>query len=325
MRKTIIIIILLGAVIAIGYLLSNKQFSAFFARETSDLSDVNKEQSVLFLGDLMFDRDIRKVASDKGYNYLFDCSRNLLTSVDAVVANLEGPITKYKSVSIGTVPSMINNYKFTFSPTTTDALLLANIGYVNLGNNHILNFGKDGLDQTIKYLDKAGIKYFGLPRLEKAGNPLSSTSISYINNPSSDRKTALISYNQFWIDKPDQVALLVTKEKEDGNFAVVYPHWGNEYASSSPEQREVAHLFIDAGADAVIGSHPHVIQETEEYKGRPIFYSLGNFIFDQYFSDAVKKGMGVKMTIPAGPGKPKFETIEFTISRDGQTCPVDVE
>src|SRR5690606_33310167 len=88
-------------------------------------------------------------------------------------------------------------------------------------------------------------------------------------------------------DTDSAVRMIATLQTEHPDaLIVVYPHWGEEYATtSSPRQQSLAHAFIDAGADAVIGSHPHVVQELELYNEKLIAYSLGNFVFDQYFSE----------------------------------------
>jgi poly-gamma-glutamate synthesis protein (capsule biosynthesis protein) len=87
----------------------------------------------------------------------------------------------------------------------------------------------------------------------------------------------------------------------------VYVHWGNEYELKHSEQQEaLAHYVIDSGIDAVIGHHPHVVQDIEIYNGKPIFYSLGNFIFDQYFSGDVQTGLVVKVYI-------QKDTITYTL------------
>lgn len=274
---------------------------------------IESESSVLFVGDMMFDRGIRSIAEDKEYLHVFSCAKDILHAQNAVVGNLEGPITDNKSVSQGTVPGSTDNYQFTFDPQITDALLLSNIGYVSIGNNHILNFGLDGLAETRKYLSKAGISYFG--------DPLEATSsVARILLP--NQTISLVSYNEFYSPDATTTEILIEKEKDAGNFVVVYTHWGEEYVGRNSAQVELAHGFIETGADAVIGSHPHVIQEVEEYMGRPIFYSLGNFIFDQWFDDDVMLGMGVKISFAPDSRKAVFETIKFNLNKDGTTCPV---
>ena len=104
------------------------------------------------------------------------------------------------------------------------------------------------------------------------------------------------------VPKPDLDLVLekIIEYKTDNptNILFIFPHWGIEYENVATElQNQWAHLMIDAGADAIIGSHPHVVQNIEVYNGKPIFYSLGNFIFDQYFSEDVQKGLCLNIFI----------------------------
>ena len=132
------------------------QTRAFQAVETE-----KKQFCILFLGDLMFDRYIRQVAEKKGNEFIFEKVRNLLLENDLVVANLEGPITDNASKSINTQIGEKNHLIFTFDKNLAGTLFGENIKLVNLGNNHILNFGSNGLDSTKKYLSEARVEYFG--------------------------------------------------------------------------------------------------------------------------------------------------------------------
>jgi poly-gamma-glutamate synthesis protein (capsule biosynthesis protein) len=98
----------------------------------------------------------------------------------------------------------------------------------------------------------------------------------------------------------EEIAKIVKKVRESnpGKFLIVLLHWGQEYQlKSSISQQSLSHKLIDEGADLIVGSHPHVVQEIEEYKGKLIFYSLGNFIFDQYFSKETQEGLAVGLEI----------------------------
>ena len=117
--------------------------------------------TVLFAGDMMFDRTIRTTTDEKGGDYIFSCIGPILRDADFVVANLEGPITSTSSVSVGSIVGGKNNYTFTFPVLTARLLYEHNIRIVNIGNNHILNFGTWGLEETKRYLDAAGVGYFG--------------------------------------------------------------------------------------------------------------------------------------------------------------------
>jgi poly-gamma-glutamate synthesis protein (capsule biosynthesis protein) len=244
---------------------------------------------LLFTGDMMLDRNVRKIGESKGYDYIFDQLTPIFTQADLVVSNLEGPITTNASVSLGSVIGSPQNYTFTFSPTIPSTLVKNNIKLVNLGNNHILNFGKTGLDSTIKYLTTAGIDYFG-----NTGYPDN----RYFIKTLGDKTIGFVNYNQFVKDGDNACLADIAAIKDQTDVLIVYTHWGIEYQTVANQTiQSLAHSFIDTGADIIIGSHPHVVQQTEIYNGKYIYYSLGNFIFDQYFSPETQSGLLVKVTI----------------------------
>jgi poly-gamma-glutamate synthesis protein (capsule biosynthesis protein) len=296
-----------------------------------------REAKILFVGDMMFDRYIRQVGYNKGENYVFSCIGNFLKDSDLVAGNLEGPITNNASKSMFTVPGGDNNFTFTFPTNTAKLLAENNIKLVNLGNNHMLNFGRSGLLQTKKYLEEAGVNYFGDPdsvenekvaRMEIAGIPLS-----------------FVNWSDWNSDNTDITAAQIKKEAGAGRKVIVYTHWGEEYVPPPERVRKLAHSFIDAGADLVVGSHPHIIQESEIYPsnsshsspssalpsesrtgqaGKPIYYSLGNFIFDQYWNNDVSTGLVLEVHIKRSvfSGEPSLQVIEHKVSllKDGRTC-----
>ena len=261
---------------------------------------------------MMFDRTIRTTIDQKGGDFIFSCIDPTLQGSDIVVANLEGPITATSSRSVGSAIAAPDNYVFTF-PTTTAPLLAAHhIGVINLGNNHILNFGSDGVRSTESALTDAGVRYFGDPLVQT----VAVTSVHGIS-------LAFINYNEF---EPSSTASTtvaqIRQAKASGEIPVVYTHWGIEYATTSPEYVHVlAHEFVDAGASIVIGSHPHVVEDHEVYNGANIYYSLGNFIFDQYWSDAVTHGLMLQVTLGTS-GVQTVKEIPVVLQHDRRTCPV---
>ncbi|OGZ84632.1 MAG: hypothetical protein A2599_02895 [Candidatus Staskawiczbacteria bacterium RIFOXYD1_FULL_39_28] len=268
---------------------------------------------IMFAGDLMFDRGIRYYAEKNGGNdYIFEKVSDLLKQNDLNVVNLEGPITNNKSVSSGTAPGSENNYKFTFDKGIAKTLFDQNIKIVNLGNNHIENFGYAGLNQTKKYLDEAGVDYFGAPDYPRS----ISTEINGI-------KITFVNYNEFSALQENEAPETINEIQKTKGFSdliIIYCHWGVEYAPEpTEEQKQLAREFIDSGADLVIGSHPHVIQTTETYKNKRIYYSLGNFIFDQYFDEGVRKGLGVVVKIDKTTRGMGFAEKNFYLQTGGQT------
>ena len=104
------------------------------------------------------------------------------------------------------------------------------------------------------------------------------------------------------------------------DYLIVYAHWGNEYETTpTSQQTDLAHSFIDAGADFIIGSHPHVVQTKEEYKGKMIYYSLGNMVFDQYFSTETQKGLLIEADINTDSDSISFKETTIRLEVNGQT------
>jgi poly-gamma-glutamate synthesis protein (capsule biosynthesis protein) len=278
----------------------------------------SKEAKILLIGDIMFDRGIRYYAQKNGGNdFIFDKIHNQLLSYDLVLGNLEGPITENSSTSIDTKPGEPDNYFFTFDPSWAKTLFNNNIRIVNLGNNHILNFGQEGLRSTKQYLDQSNVAYFGSPDYSRsASQEILGVKITFIN------------YNEFALLDEDINQKSILEEiqgvRGSSDIIIIYCHWGVEYAGSpAEEQVNLAHKLIDGGADLVAGSHPHVIQPVEIYKGKRIYYSLGNFIFDQYFSKKTERGLGIVVGIDSGSKKLNFEELEFSLQPNGQTVLVE--
>lgn len=266
---------------------------------------------ILFLGDLMFDRWIRQVSETKGDDFVFQKVGDLLKGEDLVVGNLEGPITDKASVSVASEFGAHDNYIFTFPPKTAQDLFAENIKLVSLGNNHILNQGKAGLASTENYLQAANVGFFG--------DPAQTASIKYY--AASGLKIAFVNYNQFVADGKNKTLADIRSAKAQGaDITILYAHWGAEFVGA-PDQKikQLAHQFVDAGADLVIGSHPHVIQPKETYQGKAIYYSLGNFLFDQYFQPETQKGLGVEVTLDPATKNMDFNEYNFSLLKNGQT------
>jgi poly-gamma-glutamate capsule biosynthesis protein CapA/YwtB (metallophosphatase superfamily) len=274
---------------------------------------IPQQATILFGGDMMFDRTVRTAIDRLGADQIFSCIDSTLADSDAVVANLEGPITDHISVSVGSIVGAPNNFVFTFPDSTAQLLAHNHIAFVNLGNNHIANFGFTGVQNTIDALAAEHIAYFGDP----ISRTVATTSIN-------DLPIAFINYNEFFEAPGGSASTTVYQIREYkslGYLPIVYTHWGIEYATSSPEYvHELAHEFVDAGAVAVIGSHPHVIEESELYNNAPIYYSLGNFVFDQYWNGEVTHGLLVKLTLDRS-GVKEIKEIPITIGTDSSVCP----
>ncbi len=270
------------------------------SRIASDLvTPTSDKLTVIMAGDAMFDRSIRYLAERKGYDSLFDKPLiSLFKSADIAALNLEGPITAYPS------KTLVNNkttelLTFTFSKEVRTTLVNAGIDIVSLANNHVDNFGFPGFMETQDWLKEVEISWFG--------NPWNSTSTQMSREHIEDNSPvvtiihkkgfdiAFVGYHAFQYGI-DNVISEIKRVSGPNVFTIVMPHWGEEYTSKPSERmKSQARQFIAAGADAVIGAHPHVIMENEWVGPVPVYYSLGNLLFDQYFSPEVMKGLIVEL------------------------------
>jgi len=269
---------------------------------------------ILFAGDMMFDRSVRQWGKEKGEDYLFSCIDDVLQSADMVVANLEGPITTRPSLSVGTAIGGPNNTRFTFPTTTASLLARHGVKVVSIANNHAHDFGREGVESTMEYLDAAGVGHFGDPLGERVHT-----------QTVGDVPLAFIGYNEFqsledgeWFGSTT-TADRVRQMRAAGYLPIVFAHWGQEYVAANAEQKRLARAWIDAGAEMVVGAHPHVVQEHEVYGGKHIYYSLGNFVFDQYFSDDVRNGLMLRVTFD-GKGLTNISEVPIFLERDRRVC-----
>lgn len=232
---------------------------------------------LLFAGDIMLARGVEYKIGKTNLDYPLGDIKDFISKADLSIANFEGTIRDEPNQELD---------GFTFDTTPTIAAIVPAAGFdvVSLSNNHSNNYGTAIVKYTRQTLTDIGITSFGDPYTSKdfvAHKVVNGIPISFIG------------FHAFGED-PESILSIIESEKAAGNFVIVFPHWGNEYQfTPSPAQTEAAHLFIDSGADAIVGAHPHVIQTYENYKGVPIIYSLGNFLFDQDFSVATQQGLAL--------------------------------
>lgn len=276
-KKVIVFFSYIGLFVVI--LIPIPENSTLLTRTQSTIP-LKKPATITFVGDIMLDRHIRHRAQTQGYEPILADLTHVLTQSDVVVGNLEGPVTTYPPMSIGSEIKSPENFTFTFEPESLPLLYDNNIRIVSIGNNHIMNFGDEGLFQTRQFLSENTISYFGDPQ---ENMPL------VINI--AGQQIGFVSYNQFLDVSSSRTLSHIQSLETQVDHTIVYAHWGNEYEKQAHEtQRILARAFIEAGADLVVGAHPHVVQDNEIYNDRHIYYSLGNFIFDQYWNDDVRCG-----------------------------------
>ncbi len=255
---------------------------------------------MLFVGDIMLDRVVAINSERKGVDSLFYKVRDLLTSSDLTVGNLEGPITDEPSIA----QQDFSILRFTFDRKFAHVLKDYGFSALSLANNHSMDFGQNGYDQTTHYLEDAGIYFFG----------------SYLNNKNistsiriREKNVCLVGYHDLYTHDPVSTTAEIVRIRSNCDYIVLFAHWGEEYQKiQSDRQTELAHGFVDVGADLVIGAHPHVVQPVEIYKNKAIFYSLGNFIFDQNFSFATQHGLAV--VVEWSKEKTNFKLVPVSIN-----------
>lgn len=262
----------------------------FIAGELS----ASKSVSLQFFGDMMLERNVARAMGTSGLDYLLGDLRGkenrFFAGMDLIVANLEGPFA----------PARIQTSKsiaFRFDPALAGQLKKYNFGAFSLANNHLLDMGWKNLDFTKKILEQNDLGYFGDQWREGPEYTLLEGSVAFIGINNTDHNLDMKKLKE-----------ALDEARHNAEYVIVMPHWGVEYQQTSNQnQRDLAHWLIDNGADAVVGSHPHVTQEMKIYKDAPIFYSLGNFIFDQYFSKETQEGLSVGLILQDGKVKKIYQ------------------
>lgn len=193
--------------------------------------------------------------------YFFSGVHDVLSKDDLTIANLEGPLTTRGEKAV-------KKFSFKGKPEYTKILTSGSVEAVNLANNHSMDYGTEALEDTMKYLKEDKIDYFGNGEkaiVEKNGIKIGLLGYKGWNNTSEVRSTIENDINEM---------------KTKANLIIVTFHWGAEGAATpNNAQKALGKFAVDSGADLVLGHHPHVIQGIEEYNGKNIVYSLGNFCF----------------------------------------------
>jgi len=233
------------------------------------------------MGDVMLGRSV--MTKSLGMNdppYPFRKVAERLSQADIVFANLENPV-------ISNCPSSDSGFKFCADPKMVEGLKFAGVDIVSLANNHILNYGKEGKMETEKILSDNGIKWVGdgnLETVERNGTEFGFLGFDFVDILPKDSDYQLIK------DSRNKVDVLI-----------VMVHWGAEYTPRPTEiQKLIANNLVNAGADVIVGSHSHWVQPIDYINEKPVFYSLGNFVFDQPWSEETKKGLAVQLTFQNG-------------------------
>jgi hypothetical protein len=268
-----------------GIIQSADQYTVLFGGDTSYGESYQK---------LEVERGLDNLIETKGYDYPFERLRPLLSSSDLVVINLETPITTEEVSPFEGRKRYIHKDDYV---QAVAGLKRQNIQAVSLANNHALDYGKPGLDQTLMALRKNGIEFFGAgDNSELAGTPWSRTIRvgsktvhltvvgAFSFRPNYEHDFAFYAKEDrpgvYMLEEESIIATIRSVKKQYPEaFLVIYPHWGWNYRWRNQNQMYLAQRMIDAGADLIIGHGAHMLQEVERYQGRWIIYSIGNLVF----------------------------------------------
>lgn len=263
--------------------------TAKFARYTEG-DTVTLYQSVVFTGDILLARNVEEIIKRTDPSYPFaGVSLSELAPNAAVVGNFESAISpQHKTTRAYTM-------RFSTDPQNVAALKAAGLTHLSLANNHSLDFGESGYNSAAATLRSNDLETFGCQ------NRVACNAVSHLAMPSAAVAVIGLEAVTGNFDR-EQVSQLLKAASADTDIQVVYIHWGDEYnLTHSKQQRALAEFLVANGADLIVGHHPHVVQGVELVDGVPVFYSLGNYIFDQYFSTAVQEGLLVTMEIYPQP------------------------
>ncbi|RIX43526.1 MAG: CapA family protein [Rhodocyclales bacterium GT-UBC] len=277
--------------------------------------------TLILAGDIMLDDGPGRLIERGGDP--FAPFADILQAADYRIGNLECPVAE------GGKPADNKIFSFRAKPAVLSRLQ-GRFDAVSLANNHSGDYGQSAFVDTMGHLDRAGIAYFGGGHnLSEAHRPL------WINRKG--LKIAVLGYNEYkprhfeaganwpgiaW-SEDDQVIDDIRAAKAAGaDLVIPFMHWGWEKESTPDErQRSLARRMIDAGAALVVGGHPHVTQGAEIYRGKPIIYSLGNFVFDGFDYPAAQRGWLLRLKLNRS-GVSFWETLAAQMDDDGTPHPV---
>ncbi|MBO1624658.1 CapA family protein [Bacillus arachidis] len=259
-------------------------------KDNTNATDKKKKEdpeiTLTFSGDTMFDWQLRPVIQKNGADYPFQHVKDEIAKADISFINLESTFT--------TREKKIPGQQFWIKSDPATLQTIKNTGYdiVNIGNNHTLDYGQEGLMDTISHVENLKLPYIGAGK--NANDAYTAREITV-----KGKKFKFLSFVRFmpdftWVagkDKPgvangydiNQVTKTIKEQKKDADYLIVYMHWGVEKSNRPVDyQKQYVPKIVEAGADAIVGSHPHWLQGFEYYNNVPVAYSLGNFLFPNY-------------------------------------------
>ena len=304
--KTLLLVFLLTIIFFIGFFLFPDKTSSpaqiLQNNQKQIKPDKNETIEIIIVGDIMLDRGVKYMIDKyQDFKWPFLKIADELKKTDILFGNLESPISD-KGEKQGSI------YSFRAVPEVIEGLVFAGFDILSLANNHAFDYGIQALKDTLSRLHEHDIDYVGAGFNEEQ-------SFSPVIKEIKETKIGFLAYTNLgpwgwkasqthsgisWISENDfeRITQDIKKTKEETNILIVSLHSGEEYQKTPTDfQVSFAKISIQAGADIIIQHHPHVVQKSEKYLNGYIFYSLGNFIFDQGFSEETMQGQIIKIII----------------------------
>lgn len=254
-------------------------------------SEYEQEQDTIFtsamVGDMMTGRHVGEVADQEGYDSLFQYAKPTLESADYTLGNFENPVVDNPDET-EPADKIIN---LSSKSGAIDGLEDAGFDAVNLANNHMMDYQYEGLNETLQAFENSSIDVVGAGANEDEAH-------GYTLSTHNDMDVATLGVNDITYANmeqagPDSPGILTSQDPsayidavqeadQEADLVIVNVHFGQEYDSTpTTRQRQMTEAIADAGADVIVGTHPHVLQSVEVYDDTFIMHSIGNFVFDQ--------------------------------------------
>jgi len=230
-------------------------------------------------GDVIPARSVNFQATKRNnFRWPFEKTADVLKKADITLINLESPLVK-------DCPLTNEGMIFCGDLRHLEGLVYAGVDVANLANNHLGNYGEEGIKSTVNLLKSASILSTGLSGL--IFKDIGGVRFAFLGYNEIGHSESMLS----WMNE-EKIVSEIKEARKQADVIIVSFHWGVEYTEQpSDRQRQLAHLAIDVGADLIIGNHPHWIQPVEIYKNKLITYAHGNFVFDQMWSEKTKQGV----------------------------------
>ncbi|MEK7608043.1 MAG: CapA family protein [Patescibacteria group bacterium] len=322
MKRAISFLIIATAVFVGEQIVSSPRVEPVLPAEDLSIAEapvLPKDATMLFVGDIMLSRMVgARIIEKNDFRYPFLLAAHTLRSADLTFGNLEGPISR-RGKNVGSI------YSFRADPYVLEGISFAGFDALSVANNHAWDYGREAFLDTLELLDEKRIFTIGVGKdFTEAHAPKVLTA--------GDARVALLGYTDLvfkTLGNPESVPAIarpdietiktdIVRAKQEADLVVVSFHWGEEYQTKhNATQEALAHDAIDAGANIVVGHHPHVVQELEGYNGGYIAYSLGNFIFDQSFSEETMQGAALRVLL-RGKGIAGAELVPIEINESFQ-------